>query len=61
MLDRRALAALAPLLNSLARGLLRLGLSANGLTLLGFALGLMAALMIALGHSTWAPAGQPPV
>lgn len=47
MLDRRALALLAPLLRRLAAGCVRLGISADALTWTGFALGLAAAAAIA--------------
>lgn len=48
MLDRRALSLLGPLLNALARRLVRAGVSADALTWTGFALGLAAAAAIAL-------------
>lgn len=50
MLDRAALALLKPALDGIARGLVRAGIRANGITLFGFALGLAAAAGIALGH-----------
>ncbi len=49
MLDRPAVALLRPLVNALARVLARTGMGANRITLLGFAIGLGAALAIALG------------
>jgi phosphatidylglycerophosphate synthase len=48
MLDRAALVLLAPGLRGLARRLVRIGIGADALTLTGFALGLGAALCIAL-------------
>jgi phosphatidylglycerophosphate synthase len=50
MLDRAALALLKPALERIARGLVRAGIGADGITLFGFALGLAAAAGIALGH-----------
>jgi phosphatidylglycerophosphate synthase len=50
MLDRAAMAVLGPGLQRLARGLVRLGVGADALTLTGFALGLAAAGCIALGR-----------
>jgi len=47
MLDRAATAALKPLLDAGARGLARVGVSADGVTLAGFAIGIAAALAIA--------------
>jgi phosphatidylglycerophosphate synthase len=49
MLDRLAAALLRPPLTAAARALARRGVTANQLTLLGFAIGLGAALTIALG------------
>ena len=49
MLDRFATALLRPTLNAAARVLAQAGLTANRITLLGFAIGLGAALAIALG------------
>jgi phosphatidylglycerophosphate synthase len=51
MLDRIALRLLSPGLSVAARGLRRLGLHADQVTLLGFAIGVLSALAIALGHS----------
>jgi phosphatidylglycerophosphate synthase len=48
MIDRHALRLLSPAFEVLARGLARLGASADAVTLAGFALGLVAALAIAL-------------
>lgn len=48
MLDRIAAGWTAPLVVRLARVLVRAGLGANHLTLVGFAIGLLAALLIAL-------------
>ena len=50
MLDRPALAVLRPALQALARRLVVAGIGADALTLAGFALGLAAALAIALQH-----------
>jgi phosphatidylglycerophosphate synthase len=47
MLDRRAQTLLKPLLQALAQGLVRVGISANALSLTGFAIGMAAALAIA--------------
>ena len=52
MLDRAALALLRPGLNGAARGLARLGVRADQVTWAGFALGIGAALSIALGQFT---------
>jgi phosphatidylglycerophosphate synthase len=49
MLDRFATTLLRPSVTATARVLARAGVAANGLTLLGFAIGLAAALAIALG------------
>ena len=49
MLDRLALALLRPPVTAAARVLARTGIGANRITLLGFAIGLGAALAIALG------------
>jgi phosphatidylglycerophosphate synthase len=49
MLDRAAIALLKPVLERLARGLVRAGIGADSVTLLGFALGLAAALALARG------------
>lgn len=49
MLDRTATALIKPLVTRLARALLRAGLSANQVTLAGFLIGLLAALLIANG------------
>mgnify|MGYP006198373955 CR=1 FL=1 len=55
MLDRTLHAALKPLLARVAVGLVRLGLSANALSFIGFGLGLAAATAAA-----FMPAGPPP-
>jgi len=47
MLDRYAIALLRPPLTATARVLVRAGLGANSITLLGFAIGLLAAILIA--------------
>lgn len=49
MFDRRAAALIQPAVDALARVLVRSGIGANQLTLLGFAVGLVAALLIANG------------
>jgi phosphatidylglycerophosphate synthase len=48
MLDRFAIALLRPPINATARVLARAGVGAHGITVLGFAIGLCAALAIAL-------------
>ncbi len=53
MLDRAAIALLAPALTRGARVLQRLGLSANAVTALGFAIGVAAAVAIALHAYVW--------
>lgn len=50
MFDRRATALIAPAVNALAAGLARAGVSANQLTVTGFAIGLIAAIFIANNH-----------
>jgi phosphatidylglycerophosphate synthase len=50
MLDRLATALIAPPINAAARTLVRLGVGANSVTWLGFAVGLFAALLIANNH-----------
>jgi phosphatidylglycerophosphate synthase len=50
MLDRAANAALMPLLQSVARGLVRAGVGADTVTLIGFGIGVAAAVAIAM-HS----------
>jgi len=49
MLDRAAIALLQPALQRLAQGLVRAGVGADTVTLTGFALGMLAATVIALG------------
>ena len=49
MLDRLALRLIEPLVTRLARGLVRLSVSADQLTLTGFAIGLCSAALIAQG------------
>lgn len=49
MLDRAATRLLQPLVQRLAKALRRAGLSANQITLAGFAIGLVAAILIAHG------------
>jgi len=50
MLDRAATGFISPAIQRLARRLVRAGLSANQLTLAGFAIGLGAALLVATEH-----------
>jgi phosphatidylglycerophosphate synthase len=50
MLDRAALALLQPLTEGAARRIHGRGITADQLTIAGFAIGLLAALLIALGH-----------
>ena len=52
MLDRFASELIKPLVNRLARVLLRVGLTANQLTVIGFLIGLLAAFLIAGGTYT---------
>ena len=47
MFDRRATALIKPVITRLATGAIRLGLSANQLTIAGFVIGLFAAVLIA--------------
>lgn len=54
MLDRFARSLIDPPLNRLGGALARAGWTANGVTLAGLALGLIAALTIALGAPLWA-------
>jgi len=49
MLDRAAIALLKPMLDGMARGLVRAGIGADAITLVGFGLGLGAAAAIAFG------------
>ena len=53
MLDRRAITLLAPLLQRMAAGLVRLGVGADSVTLAGFALGLAGAAAVAAGAHGW--------
>ena len=53
MLDRALLALIRQPVDSLARSLVRLGARADHITLLGFALGMLAAMAIALGWPLW--------
>ena len=50
MLDRAAVTLIRPAIDRLARTLAALGLGANQMTLLGFAIGMVAAVLIASGH-----------
>lgn len=54
MLDRYARRLIDPPLNAFGSGLAARGLTADGVTLIGLALGLLAALLIALGAPGWA-------
>ncbi|MDK6765885.1 CDP-alcohol phosphatidyltransferase family protein, partial [Klebsiella aerogenes] len=49
MLDSRLHPRLKPVLNAIARGLDRPGISPDGLTLFGFAIGVLALPFLALG------------
>jgi phosphatidylglycerophosphate synthase len=51
MIDRYALPLLRPLFQGAAERLSRLGINANQVTLTGFALGLLAALLVAVGFA----------
>ena len=51
MLDRLALKLVKPAVDGAARQLSRRGITADQVTLAGFALGLLAALLVATGHS----------
>jgi len=53
MLDRVAIAALKPLLDAGARGLVRVGVGADAVTLAGFGVGLVAAAAIAIDATGW--------
>ena len=53
MLDRAAIALLKPALDGGARLLVRRGVGADAVTLAGFAIGIAAAVAIALGHYGW--------
>ena len=53
MLDRAALAVLKPLLDASAAVLVRRGIGADGVTFVGFALGIAAASAIAFGLPLW--------
>jgi phosphatidylglycerophosphate synthase len=54
MLDRHLRPLIDPPLNRIGQGLARRGVTANAVTLTGLALGLLAAVMIALGAVVWA-------
>lgn len=54
MLDRHARQLIDPPLNRLGRDLAGRGFTADGVTLIGLVLGLLAALMIALDATSWA-------
>jgi phosphatidylglycerophosphate synthase len=56
MLDRLAVDLLRPAMTAAARVLARTGIGANRITLLGFAIGMGAALAIALGAFLWGAA-----
>jgi phosphatidylglycerophosphate synthase len=53
MLDRRAIALLAPLLQRMAASLVRRGVGADSVTLAGFAIGLAGAAAVANGAHGW--------
>lgn len=50
MIDRQMRILIDPPLNAMGRGLARVGLTADAVTLLGLGIGLIAAVMIALGN-----------
>ncbi len=50
MFDKRATALIQPLVQHIAVQLARLGLGANQISLIGFGIGLLAAILIANGH-----------
>lgn len=54
MLDRYARTLIDPPLNQIGSGLAARGMTADGVTLIGLGLGLLAALLIALGAPGWA-------
>lgn len=54
MLDAAARKLIDPPLNWLGRGVARVGITANAVTLAGLALGLLAAALIAVGHPGYA-------
>ena len=54
MLDRQMRIWIDPPLNAMGQGLAKTGMTANGVTLVGLALGLIAAVMIAVGNPFWA-------
>jgi phosphatidylglycerophosphate synthase len=54
MLDRQMLALARPILNSMARTLIRNDVSADQVTFAGFGFGVLAVVLIALGESWWA-------
>ena len=54
MLDRHARQLIDPPLNQIGQGLAARGFTADGVTLIGLVLGLLAALLIALGAPGWA-------
>ncbi len=56
MFDRHATALLRPAITRLARGLVAAGLGANALTFTGFAIGMVAAVLIASQLNAWAVA-----
>ena len=54
MLDAAARKLIDPPLNALGRSIAAQGITANGVTLVGLALGLVAAFMISIGWAFWA-------
>lgn len=54
MIDAAARKLIDPPLNHLGRGLARMGATPNMVTLIGLALGLLSAAMIAMGATAWA-------
>jgi phosphatidylglycerophosphate synthase len=54
LLDQRVLRGLKPVLDSIARGWVSLGFTANAMTWLAFALGLGSCALVVAGHMGWA-------
>lgn len=54
MFDARIRPLIDPPLNALGRGLAGIGVTANGVTLVGFAFGVLAAILILFGQPIWA-------
>jgi phosphatidylglycerophosphate synthase len=54
MFDRQVLAISKPLVDAVARLVVRRGVSANQISITGFVIGMMAVVLIASGYITWA-------